>query len=133
MAGRKICAAAGCEDLALDGLSHCEFHEARRSERLKERRAQAQRSPEALAGRQLYSDPRWQRRSRGYLRDNPLCVDCAELGVVEAATDVDHIVPHRGDPVLFWDRNNLQSLCHPCHSRKTAREVFHRSRKGGGI
>jgi 5-methylcytosine-specific restriction protein A len=23
------------------------------------------------------------------------------------ATVVDHIVPHRGDPKLFWDRNEL--------------------------
>ncbi|MEP2204764.1 MAG: HNH endonuclease signature motif containing protein [Tateyamaria sp.] len=33
------------------------------------------------------------------------------------ATVVDHIIPHRGDEALFNDRNNLQSLCTPCHSR----------------
>ena len=38
------------------------------------------------------------------------------------ATDVDHIVPHRGDRDLFWDRNNWQALCHSCHSKKTAAE-----------
>lgn len=37
-------------------------------------------------------------------------------------TDVDHIVPHRGDPELLYDEANLQSLCHECHSKKTARE-----------
>jgi hypothetical protein len=25
----------------------------------------------------------------------------------------------------IWDRTNWQRLCHRCHSRKTAREVFH--------
>ena len=35
---------------------------------------------------------------------------------------VDHIVPHRGDSNLFWDRNNWQPLCKPCHDRKTGRE-----------
>lgn len=31
------------------------------------------------------------------------------------ATVVDHIVPHRGDPVLFWDERNWQPLCKRCH------------------
>jgi 5-methylcytosine-specific restriction protein A len=38
------------------------------------------------------------------------------------ATVVDHIVPHRGDPVLFWDEANWQGLCKLCHDAKTARE-----------
>ena len=45
------------------------------------------------------------------------------------ATDVDHIVPHRGDPALFWDEENWQALCHSCHSKKTRNEdhdpVYH--------
>ena len=32
---------------------------------------------------------------------------------------VDHIIPHRGDPELFWDRSNWQALCKNCHDRKT--------------
>ncbi|WP_338100978.1 hypothetical protein [Roseovarius nubinhibens] len=33
--------------------------------------------------------------------------------------------PHRGDRAKFFDRTNWQALCKPCHSRKTAREVWH--------
>ena len=33
-----------------------------------------------------------------------------------------HIRPHRGDPVLFWDEKNWQSLCKPCHDKKTWNE-----------
>lgn len=29
-------------------------------------------------------------------------------------TDAHHRVPHRGDPVLFWE-GELESLCKPCH------------------
>ena len=37
-----------------------------------------------------------------------------------AATKTDHVVPHRGDRVLFWDAiNNWQSLCERCHNTKT--------------
>ena len=34
------------------------------------------------------------------------------------ATDVDHIIAHRGDPKLFWDQSNWRALCHSCHSRE---------------
>lgn len=64
---------------------------------------------------------RWQQASKGWLRSHPLCVYCEAQGRVTAATDVDHIVPHRGDMVLFWDNTNWQSLCGPCHKAKTAR------------
>ena len=39
-----------------------------------------------------------------------------------ASTTVDHIIPHKGDRKLFWDKTNWQALCKPCHDAKTARE-----------
>lgn len=130
MARLKVCVAAGCEDISLPGLSYCDAHEQRRKDRLKQRRAKAQTSPAAILARRLYAEPKWVRASKAYLRDHPLCVDCLELGAVEPATDVDHIEPHKGDRNRFWDRINWQALCHRCHSRKTAHEVFHQR---GGI
>lgn len=47
----------------------------------------------------------------------PLCATCGG-----EATDVDHITPHRGDAGLMYANANMQSLCHECHSRKTATE-----------
>ncbi|MEK4520001.1 hypothetical protein NSS64_32480 [Paenibacillus sp. FSL H8-0122] len=35
---------------------------------------------------------------------------------------MDHIIAHKGDPLLFWDRSNWQGLCGPHHSDKTVRE-----------
>ncbi len=56
-----------------------------------------------------------------YLRANPLCATCLAKGFTTVATEVDHIVPlKRGGERL--DVANLQSLCKPCHSRKTGRE-----------
>lgn len=83
-------------------------------------------------------DYRWQQARAAFLRhpDNVLCKDPdrRHAGVYRLATDVDHIVPHRGDQVLFWDRSNWQGLCHDCHSFKTAREDggFGRMGVGGG-
>jgi 5-methylcytosine-specific restriction endonuclease McrA len=44
------------------------------------------------------------------------------MGTIRAAKVVDHIKPHKGDHDLFWDEVNWQSLCEPCHNKKTARE-----------
>ena len=38
------------------------------------------------------------------------------------ATVVDHMVPHRGDEKLFWDRSNWRALCKRCHDKKTGNE-----------
>ncbi|PCJ75536.1 MAG: HNH endonuclease [Rhodobacteraceae bacterium] len=121
---RKVCVAAGCGDIAIAGLSHCPEHEERRLAKLNKRRASAQLSDEAKANRKFYGTKRWRVARIKHLKHNPLCVDCGELGLVVPATDVDHIIPHKGKPALMWDKTNWQSLCHPCHSRKTAREVF---------
>lgn len=65
----------------------------------------------------------WDRARAGYLRSHPYCVHCQQLGRVVPSQEVDHIIPHRGDMKVFWDRSNWQALCNPCHSRKTQREV----------
>jgi 5-methylcytosine-specific restriction protein A len=68
---------------------------------------------------------RWQATSAGRLRSHPLCVDPDGLhkGRTVAAALTDHIIAVDGptDP-LFWDPNNWQSLCWPCHGHKTVKE-----------
>jgi 5-methylcytosine-specific restriction protein A len=56
-----------------------------------------------------------------FLEQYPLCRRCESLGIVTAATVVDHVIPHKGDQVKFWDRGNWQPLCEACHNRKTAK------------
>lgn len=57
-----------------------------------------------------------------FLAEHPLCVKCMERGVYTKATVVDHIIPHRGDRLLFWDKSNWQPLCKACHDKKTGEE-----------
>jgi 5-methylcytosine-specific restriction protein A len=49
---------------------------------------------------------------------------CHKAGYIVGAAVVDHIRPHRGDAVLFWDETNWQPLCRPCHdqSKKQAED-----------
>ncbi|MBK8772780.1 MAG: HNH endonuclease, partial [Rhizobiales bacterium] len=73
--------------------------------------------------RHLYNTAAWKRARAVQLRAHPLCRMHLELGQTVVATVVDHITAHRGDRVLFTDRDNLQSLCKPCHDgHKQAQE-----------
>lgn len=66
-------------------------------------------------------DRHWHEMREQQLRLHPLCQECAKSEIIEEATIVDHIVPHRGNKTLFNDPNNWQSLCVRCHSRKTGK------------
>lgn len=69
-----------------------------------------------------YSSRRWKARRLAQLRaDNHLCVYCAKIGKTTPATVADHVVPHKGDELLFWT-GALQSLCSPCHDSVKRRE-----------
>lgn len=60
---------------------------------------------------------RWQRERLAFLAQHPLCLMCKAQHRVTAATVVDHIKPHKGDPVLMWDWENWQPLCKVHHDR----------------
>lgn len=74
----------------------------------------------------------WMERRAAWLRQHPLCCYCEREGRLSPATVVDHIIPHRGDERLFWDRTNWQSLCASCHSSTKAREEA-AERRGEGM
>ena len=103
------CKHSGCGRLVPYGTMYCEEHKALHPEVIRS------------AGRRGYGS-RWQRESKAYLKSHPLCVRCFARGQYVKATVVDHIVPHRGDQKLFWDRDNWQPLCKHCHDTKTMTE-----------
>ena len=53
-------------------------------------------------------------------RDCWICAVCGEPAGRSAHCD--HVKPHGGQREAFVDPDNLQCLCHKCHSAKTARE-----------
>jgi 5-methylcytosine-specific restriction protein A len=64
----------------------------------------------------------WRRAAKSYLTRYPLCVPCLRRGLITASKCVDHIRPHKGDPVLFWDQRNWEASCIRCNSAKAVRE-----------
>lgn len=79
------------------------------------------RSEEAAAYRKLYRTARWRRLRERQLAHQPLCQWCLELDTVEPATEVHHLIAHRGDLDLFWSGPFL-STCTPCHATRGQRE-----------
>lgn len=62
-----------------------------------------------------YDTREWAALRASQLRAEPECRLCAKVGRVRPAVVVDHIIPHKGDRMLFFDPHNLQSLCRRCH------------------
>lgn len=60
------------------------------------------------------------KRQEALLRDNGLCLHCLANKRMKPADMVDHIKPIKVDWSLRLRLSNLQSLCNPCHNRKTA-------------
>lgn len=59
----------------------------------------------------------WRKARTFYLVAHPTCV----MMCGNPANTVDHVIPHKGDDRLFWDKSNWQALCTPCHSRHKQR------------
>ena len=83
----------------------------------------------------LYNSTRWKQLRSIQLRAHPLCQcpHCQEGTVrVRIANVVDHTVPHRGCPDLFFRKDNLMSMAKPCHDRhKQSQERGGKGFKGG--
>lgn len=60
---------------------------------------------------------RWQT----LVRDMFICQMCGRGEADTSKLVADHIKPHRGDPKLFWDIDNLQCLCRSCHDSDKAK------------
>lgn len=61
----------------------------------------------------------WQKARAAWLAMYPAC---NHPGCTAQARIVDHIIPHRGDMVKFWDKNNWQSLCQHHHNAHKQRQ-----------
>lgn len=108
---KKPCATVGCP-----GLTHERY-----CSKCKIMMNQKENYSRGTAFQRGY-DSRWRKARRIYLAKNPLCVKCMETEKLTPAAVVDHIIPHKGNPELFWDTDNWQSLCTLHHNIKTVME-----------
>ena len=79
------------------------------------------RTPEAAEYRKLYQRKEWRvLREQALLRDGFMCARCGCV-LKRGRSDpqsavVHHITAHKGNLDLFFDLDNLQSVCWSCHS-----------------
>lgn len=96
----RVCTQHGCTTLVRGG--RCEAHP----------------YPDIARDNPKYHTAHWRRTRDAKRRAYPLCERCLAEGLTVLMSDVHHI---DGDAANDqWD--NLESLCHPCHSSHTARE-----------
>ncbi|MDK8305659.1 HNH endonuclease signature motif containing protein [Corynebacterium imitans] len=105
---KRPCSQPGCPELT--DHRFCPAHARAEDERYRT----YQRDP---AINKRYDHRRRQIRN-AYIQAHPLCEQCQTQGRVTPAQEVDHIVPLEDGGT--HDEANLQALCKPCHSSKTA-------------
>lgn len=66
-------------------------------------------------------DSRWTKARASYLAKNPIC---SREGCSEPATVLDHVIPHRGDQDLFWNKGNWVGLC--AHHHNSIKQIEER-------
>ena len=84
------------------------------------RRSFDKRRAKVKPWRAWYNDPDYRAmRLRVFKRDGYRCqisgVLCVGVGNMPNAPVADHIKEHNGDPVLFWDQDNIQTLAKSVH------------------
>lgn len=69
----------------------------------------------------IYNSDRWRRLRAIQLNNEPCCEECRRKGRIRAATVADHVIAIQ-DGGEAWNIDNLQSMCAPCHNRKSGKE-----------
>lgn len=114
----RMCSWSGCAEVVHGRAHYCPAHEVVNT-REQSRATETARPDATVRG----YNARWRKYRIVFLARHPLCGNpfgTHGAGEVVPSTVVDHIVPHRGDTTLFWDKANHQAVCTRCHNYKTA-------------
>lgn len=109
---RPRCAKPRCHSTSVSGSSLCADHAPA---------AAPSRAP-SRADLHMYKGKTWASIRASQLSAHPLCAGCQSRGLVRSASAVDHVIPWRSIGPAAFRVNRFQSLCHECHSVKTALE-----------
>ncbi len=103
----KACRAHGCCEIINAETNYCERH-TKQNQKNKIKRVYDHHA--------IYNTSAWKMLSQQKRSKNPFCEICGEVADV-----VDHIIEVKDNDSVGLLEENLQSLCHSCHNRKTAR------------
>jgi len=114
-----VCKHSGCSNLVETKGTFCMEHKHLQEEeeqRKKEFFFKNARKP----NKELYNTSQWRALRQEILIEQPACVICNSTEHLQ----VHHIQPPKGNPTLFYDRNNLSVVCEICHRKITHLEVM---------
>ena len=124
----KQCNHPACRNLIPFDVDYCAQHTHMRRE--KHHRYDAAREREDKKYRSVYHSSRWRKlRKQILLRDDYMCQYCLNKGLYKQADVVDHIIEVKDDITKAYDPENMQSLCHACHNKKTIEEKRRRTER----
>lgn len=75
-------------------------------------------------GAKYYNSKYWKNLRNAFIREHPLCYDCALEGKSTPAEECHHIIPFYSGKTeeekwnLLLDPDNLCSLCQACHHKR---------------
>lgn len=111
---RVPCRWPSCSELIQPGDGYCSTHVKKANKRSYQSRRD---DPTRCENDSFYSTGVWARARTMYIRQNPLCSMCGDVGRL-----VDHIIPRRAGGESL-DASNFQTLCFKCHAIKTAKDA----------
>jgi 5-methylcytosine-specific restriction protein A len=117
---KRICNNLGCNTLINDNERYC-------SEHIKEKSVPFANS--IRYNESLYNTAQWRTLRKIHLQSNPSCIKCGATKKDNIKIEVHHLVPPRGNEELFFDENNLATVCSACHRILTNQEIGKRLRK----
>jgi 5-methylcytosine-specific restriction enzyme A len=117
----RPCSKMGCHNLTRD--KYCDTHKVEQDKQKQESNQHYNRYSRDKKLTDFYWSAAWRKlRAFAYARDNGLCVRCRQEKRLRKGDVVDHIVPVKEDWSKRLDADNLQTLCHACHNKKTGKE-----------
>lgn len=108
----------------LDVPKRIPTHRPKGRETRQEQNARIDRERDRDETRALYRTPRWRRLRPLVLDRDPYCVRCLakDPPIRTPSTTANHIKKAKDYPELFFDINNLEGVCAPCHSSEIQSE-----------
>jgi 5-methylcytosine-specific restriction protein A len=99
------------------------------SRKTKKDNVRNEHSPNRELRQKYYNTTEWRKLRETYIKAHPVCEECLNKGRVTPATSVHHKnSPFKNgncNKSLFLDYNNLEAVCHECHSEIHNREQGH--------
>jgi 5-methylcytosine-specific restriction protein A len=114
----KICNSPGCNELIPPTERYCPRHKKEPGKPF---------SSAIRFNEELYHTSQWRKLRATILKEQPNCSKCGISGS-ESKLEVHHIIPPRGNEELFFDENNLVSVCPVCHKIITNKEIGNRKK-----